>query len=652
MSLVDDQIRRIDGQLDRLQFPDVAEDPTKLSRLTHLQSLVKSLSTATSRVPVHSRQRIVSVLQEAHLSSECTTCRVLEEGEHLQAEQGGFEVAEYEHELEWVLVGKATIQTYGILLDAVLNATVPLADDIRYWDEVLGSYRWSAVYSVQTSPLRLWTWCGNIFQDVKNKTGGALLSDGWSRLYGLVGEVVRERSIAEIQKRVVSPLARSRNEARRKQSALKETRHLSANALGMLLGEGISNESNYDGVLSSSIETSSMQDHQTRWKNVISHNIALMEAVLLHLTNPELTVDKFDKVVYTAIDQDPYGENGGGLEGQAVFFRPTELAARLETILQPRINDYLLHTEQMLRSYGRPPRLVRYWLPISIALVSSSTCFRVLINRKAAILTWIREFGATVIDFWSNWVVEPTKKIIGTIRHDEASEVSIMSKRSLEGDRASLERMVVDFAVDNPDGPTLGESQIAEMRVKVKEGDLTPVLKAYEKDLQKPLVGAVRGNLIRALLIQIQKTKVDVEVAMGGIDSLLKSQELVFGFVGLTPGVLVCLGIFRWMNGIFGNRRGLQQGRKQGQMLRGLRNIDRILTSSTPMQDCGELYYKDHGLLLCEVQALRHRASLVLPKNAFGDFKEDLADLVDVRTGVKRQRRVVKRLRWAYSKWL
>jgi nuclear-control-of-ATPase protein 2 len=40
----------------------------------------------------------------------------------------------------------------------------------------------------------------------------------------------------------------------------------------------------------------------------------------------------------------------------------------------------------------------------------------------------------------------------------------------------------------------------------------------------------VRGDLVRALLIQIQKTKVDVEIAIGGIDALLKSQELVFGF--------------------------------------------------------------------------------------------------------------------------
>jgi len=145
-------------------------------------------------------------------------------------------------------------------------------------------------------------------------------------------------------------------------------------------------------------------------------------------------------------------------------------------------------------------------------------------------LDWIRDLGTTLIDFWANWVVEPTKKVIGTIRHDESSEISIMSRKSLEVDRASLERMVVDFAVDTPTGSSLTQSQIEAIKVNIQEGDLTPVLRVYEKELQNPLYGTLRGNLVRALLIQIQKTKVDVEVAMGGIDSLLKSQELVFGY--------------------------------------------------------------------------------------------------------------------------
>lgn len=150
-------------------------------------------------------------------------------------------------------------------------------------------------------------------------------------------------------------------------------------------------------------------------------------------------------------------------------------------------------------------------------------------NRRATILASIRDLGSTILDFWNNWILTPVKSVIGTIRHDANSEVSLVSKGSLAGDRASLERMVVDFALDNKQVPPLDEMGIAEIRRKVLEGDLTPVLMVYEKELQHPLRGSLTGSLIRALLIQVQKTKVDVELAMGGIDELLKSQELVFG---------------------------------------------------------------------------------------------------------------------------
>ena len=127
------------------------------------------------------------------------------------------------------------------------------------------------------------------------------------------------------------------------------------------------------------------------------------------------------------------------------------------------------------------------------------------------------------------------------------------------------------------------------------------------------------GNLASALLIQVQKTKVDVEVAMNGIDKILKSQELLFGFIGLTPGVLVTIGAYQWLRGVFSSRKGVQQWARQGRMLLILRNIDRILTGATRTED-DEISYKDHGLLLCEVHLLRQAASGVLPRRIFQDF--------------------------------
>jgi hypothetical protein len=47
-----------------------------------------------------------------------------------------------------------------------------------------------------------------------------------------------------------------------------------------------------------------------------------------------------------------------------------------------------------------------------------------------------------------------------------------------------------------------GNPNIPKYKLLALQGDLTPVLKAYERDLRSPFVGTVRGDLVRALLIQ------------------------------------------------------------------------------------------------------------------------------------------------------
>jgi nuclear-control-of-ATPase protein 2 len=393
-------------------------------------------------------------------------------------------------------------------------------------------------------------------------------------------------------------------------------------------------------------------DNNHRWKSVVSKTIALMDAVIQSVNAAELSIDKFDDSVANITQDDQYYElHEPSGERTATTLKPGDVSERLQYLLNHAVPKYTTNFNAVVKENGRPSRLIRYWLPATVLLVSSTTIFRIVLNRQEEIMAWVQEFGQTVIDFWSNWVVEPTKRVIGTIRHDADSEVSLLSKRSLETDRASLERMVVDFATQHPDGASLNETQIADIRAKVREGDLTPILRSYEKDIQSPIKGAIVGNLASALLIQVQKTKVDIEVAMSGIDSILKSQELLFGFIGLTPGVLVSVGLYQWLRGAFSSRQGVRQWARQGKMLLVLRNIDRILTSATPTE-FGEISYKDHGLLLCEVHLLRQAASTILPRRIFHDFLVEVDELVDVRSGLERQQKVVDRIRWAYSKWL
>ena len=461
-----------------------------------------------------------------------------------------------QNELQWLVVGKATMQLYGNVLQVLLSQASPIASEMWYWEEVIGSYTYTALYSVQTAPIRLWHWLCNIFRDVQQqlqstrqqsnestylsqvRRSGSMapsyLAKSWTRFYVLVRESAKARSLKSVEAGIMVPISFSRNDAMTRLLRLKRLRATSACGLGILSDEGLSFDvDEADDEVASTLPVKTQPKDSEEWKAVVEKSVILLENVLRRSLSLDLTLSEFEDAVFSGVEQysnDPepvsiQGESGNGN-------RPMLIIQRLQAILDDDMPRHVSSFNSGLNEHGRPSRAIRYWLPACAFLFSASTVFRIVLNRKVAIMTWIQEAGATSIDFWMNWVVEPVKKIVGTIRHDKESEVAIMSRASLEGDRASLERMVVDFAVDNPQTSgkaSLDATEIEAVRNGVKEGDLTPVLKAYEKDLRRPFMGTVRGELVRALLIQIQKTKVDVEVAIGGIDAILKSQELVFG---------------------------------------------------------------------------------------------------------------------------
>ncbi|KAH6607665.1 atp synthase regulation nca2 [Trichoderma cornu-damae] len=669
MSLVAAQVRRLDAYLDRLPVlsEEASEDGASEAghafaatevldapRLDRLLRIVRSLSTTSSSQPLLSIQRVRALLDESGIPELADRAG----SAHAQAK------TPYENEIEWLLVSKATVQVYGAILNTLVDRIIPLSDDLWYWDGVLSSYGYSSVYTVQTSPLRLWAWSHDIYRASRSRLRSlsaaeapaelaaeparSAMSQPWGRFYGVVRESIREHSFANIQRKVLSPVALSRAEARRKQAQLRKLREMTASGLGVLMDEGLQLGHDDEDADAEGVGARDQED----LKGVVERSVALMDMVLKEACSLEVNIHDFEEKVFAGVEED--AELSVRIEEDTTPHRPSMLARRLLQIIDKTLPQHVGAMQVLANENGRPPALVRYWLPALVGIASSTTVLRILFNRKADIVDWITDLGGTLRDFWLNWVVEPTGKVIKTIRHDDTSEIAIMSRDSLRADRESLERMVVDFATDKPHfavgGPSITEAQIADIRSKVAQGDVTPVLRAYEEDLRSPFVGAVRGDLVRSLLIQVQKTKVDLEVAMTGIDSLLKSQELVFGFVGLTPGVFVSIGVFQYLRSVFGGRSGRRHSKTAGKAVRILRNIDRILSEARPTEN-NVLSYKDHGLLLCEVHVLRSLAGRLMPDNIQKEFLEDLDDLANVK-GVHVQAKALERIRWAYARWL
>ena len=52
--------------------------------------------------------------------------------------------------LEWAFIAKCSVAIYGVLLDRVLNSTLPLSESVSYWNSVYGSSLNETYYALQS----------------------------------------------------------------------------------------------------------------------------------------------------------------------------------------------------------------------------------------------------------------------------------------------------------------------------------------------------------------------------------------------------------------------------------------------------------------------------------------------------------------------
>ncbi|BGP45863.1 Nuclear control of ATPase protein 2 [Rhodotorula kratochvilovae] len=343
---------------------------------------------------------------------------------------------------------------------------------------------------------------------------------------------------------------------------------------------------------------------------------------------------------------------------------PADLAHALSFLLRRTLPSHTHLHAQTAGALAPPAALTRAWpfvlsLPLAAALVG-----RALYARRDALAQYAREAAEAARGFVLDWVVEPVRGIVDTLRGGEAG-VALLGRESLRSDLDSLERMVVDFARDEY---ALSADELAVLGDRVRAGDLTAVLKAWEKDIKTPVRSAVSGSLIRTLLIQVQKVKVDVALAMDGIEKMLKSQQLTFGFVGVAPSMLVLAVLGRWIRGLTRSDGGRKRrGEVHRRCWMTVRQLDLLLSpprSARRASTASALSSAQHthsptaaltqGNLLLSLASLRAYAhSRLFPRR---DTQLRAAFLADVRaveregaTAGKRERRVLlARLeRWA-----
>ncbi|KAF9476615.1 NCA2-domain-containing protein [Pholiota conissans] len=324
-------------------------------------------------------------------------------------------------------------------------------------------------------------------------------------------------------------------------------------------------------------------------------------------------------------------------------FEPlTTLSQTLPSITES--HNQLLRAQKLLR----PGLWTRLWPSVLVLPPLSLYIYTTRTSWIPAVFDMVRDAKETVHGFIEGWLISPLLDVLKTVRAGGKGDVLVRGEGVL-ADLESLERMAVALARDSL---KYTPAQLETLAAQVRVGDLTPVMQIYEEDIRTPVRSALTGTLLRNLFIQMQKAKVDIDQALSGIDRLLKSQELTFAFVGVAPALAVVYTVLGGLDRLWNLSKGSGSwgGRKRKRAVwEGMRRIERLLiihpgTSSSDSSASTSITPLSTGLLILSLTRLRSYALTYLPARVRSPFLQDLNDLEDTNLDREAKLRIVDRM--------
>jgi hypothetical protein len=128
-----------------------------------------------------------------------------------------------------------------------------------------------------------------------------------------------------------------------------------------------------------------------------------------------------------------------------------------------------------------------------------------------------RAVRETVRNLYQERLVTPVVNIYKTVRYDDRM-FQVAPLGELQRERTVLGRMVADYV-----GGAEREQIVREV---TQSGEISRIMPDYEAAIQHPIRGALFGNMVQLLLIQVQKGKSDVSLSLSAVDRLLQMNEL------------------------------------------------------------------------------------------------------------------------------
>lgn len=272
--------------------------------------------------------------------------------------------------------------------------------------------------------------------------------------------------------------------------------------------------------------------------------------------------------------------------------------------------------EYMDLDMANPNFLQRNWLNFLLALLGVLSLENLVksidIPRTAEVLL---DCILASRNLFRTWILQPLLKIWNTIRYSESSFI-IADEQALKADIDVFNKMVEGYAKDSA-------------------SPYDRVLQDYENNLKHPIKNALLGDLIRLILIQVQKVKIDGGAALLSLDKLLLSNQLNFELMAVIPVLGLSYLGFSKAREIWSSLRGRSQTQLRAAFKAKLWKMHSILTDVTlsENQTVGYLAYESY--LLKNIRSSQPDSDV---------FTRDYEQLVNSKTSIDDKKWILLRM--------
>lgn len=278
----------------------------------------------------------------------------------------------------------------------------------------------------------------------------------------------------------------------------------------------------------------------------------------------------------------------------------------------------------------------------ALAAVAAAGGAGALWRRRQEMWSAARGAAAAARNAFVRYVVEPLRDVWLVVRYNEDDALAVMPRRTLDADVEALADAIVAFAARaDPAGAARGDAA-AEVRELARAGVSDALSRAYAAALPHPLLGVTVGPLAEILLIQAQRFRVDFSRSLFAMDRLMRSNELNFKLMALSPALLAVLAgaaLFLWSRGSAPRARFV---RATDALLR----VERVaaLGLARPAASAPELAVEEEGDLLFALDRLAVVAAELgggALAEAVGDMRRNLHAPLAVWAAAQRAHRLL-----------